>query len=165
VESNPRVTAHVQHEIRACSFQHDAIVPMIHQRIEVDLEMSVKANCRPGVNDVLIMPWYTSSLNKCPSGNFTNIAIQGKRIMSALEYIHGEGYVHLDVKGTNIFVTSDKMWYLGDFGSCKPIGQRVTSSTFQFCYENIAFQTAKVIYDWFMFLLLVLIETLAALSF
>lgn len=126
----------------------------------IDAETARNANCRVGVSSVLVMPWYTNTLNKYPSSDLEWIAVEGTRIMNALEYIHSQGYVHLDVKATNIFVTHDCKWFLGDFGSCKPIGDKVTSSTFHFCYEDIAFKPASVSYDWFMFLVLLLIETL-----
>lgn len=99
-------------------------------------------------------------MNKCPSSNLEWIALEGKRVMSALEYIHSLGFVHLDVKATNIFVSSDGKWILGDFGSCKRLGESVTSSTFQFGYEDMANKPATVSYDWFMFLVLLLTETL-----
>ena len=82
------------------------------------------------------------------------------RIVSALEFIHSNGFVHLDVKATNIFVDSNRDWFLGDFGSCKPIGHRITSSTFQFYFEGMAFKSAHPKYDWFMFLVFILIETM-----
>lgn len=150
----------LKNEIEACDLSHAAIVPMKHAEIEVDAETARRANCRVGVNNVIVMPWYTSPLNNYPSFDLKWCAEEGMRIMDALEYIHSQDYVHLDIKAANIFVSHDLKWFLGDFGSCKRIGEKVTSSTFQFYYEDIAFKPAVVKYDWFMFLMLLLIETL-----
>jgi serine/threonine protein kinase len=151
----------LQFEILACRFSHEAIVPMEHHRIDIDVTIAAKANCRVGENHVLVMPWYTATLNKFPSNDFKWIAAEGHRIFNALEYLHNEHkFVHLDVKAMNIFVSNDCHWYLGDFGSCKPFGKRITSSTFMFCYENNLMQVAHSKYDWYMFLVLILIETL-----
>lgn len=150
----------VQNEIQASNFHHEAIVPMQHAHIEVDVNTARIANCRVGVNDVLIMPWYITTLNKCASSKFTWIAREGIRVINALEYLHSQGVVHLDIKSMNIFISVNRQWFLGDFGSCKRIGEIVTSSTWQYCYENILSKPAIVKYDWYMFLVMILIETL-----
>lgn len=150
----------IDYEIHACEFRHEAIVPMEHASIVVDNEIAKICNCRIGKNDVLIMPWYTSTLNKYPSGDLQWIAEEGTKVMNALEYIHTQGYVHLDIKAMNIFISVDTKWHLGDFGSCKPIGELVTSSTFQFYFEDFAFKPAHPKYDWFMFLMVILTEIL-----
>ena len=64
--------------------------------------------------------------------------------------MHKKGYVHMDVKAANIFVDFNRRWLLGDFGSCKLIDDKITSSTFMFCYENTSFQKAHPKYDLFM---------------
>ena len=120
-------TKDVQNEIDACNFQHDAIVPMTHSQIEVDQDTSRRVNCRVGRNNVLIMPWYQATLNKYPSTCLSWIDVEGRRIMSALEYIHSQKFVHSDVKAMNVFVSHDGKWFLGDFGSCTRFGQPVTS--------------------------------------
>jgi serine/threonine protein kinase len=150
----------VMYEIESCRFFHEAIVPMTHAFIGADLELARVANCRVGCRDVLIMPWYTNTLDKFPSSVVDWIAVQGNRIMAAVEYLHSQSYVHMDIKAMNILVSHDGKWFLGDFGSCKPINEKVTSCSFCFCYEDPIFKVADVNYDWFMFLLLILIETL-----
>jgi serine/threonine protein kinase len=144
----------VRYEIESCHFRHDAIVPMTYEAIDIDLDIAVTANCRVGRNDILIMPWYTNTLNKFPYSDLTWIAAQGTRIMTAVEYVHSKGYVHMDIKGMNIFGSHDCKWFLGDFGSCKPIGEKVTSCLFNFCYEDLISKAADIKYDWFMFLFL-----------
>jgi hypothetical protein len=66
----------------------------------------------------------------------------------------------LDVKATNILSIQIGTGFWVDFGSCKPIGHRITSSTFQFYFEGMAFKSAHPKYHWFMFLVFILIETM-----
>ena len=106
------------------------------------------------------MPWYTTTLNKLPTNDFPYLLKQGRRLMNALEYIHAHGFVHMDIKGMNVFVASNGNCFLGDFGSCKPIAELVTSTTFQFYFEDVTSKPADVKYDWFMFMLMILIESL-----
>ena len=96
-----------------------------------------------------------------PSGNRNRVATEGRKLLSALQYIHSEGVIHLDVKAMNVFIDINTgAWHLGDFGSCKPIGQKITSSTFQFYFEEMAFTPAHPKHDYFMLLMLLLIEGL-----
>ena len=151
----------VTYEAESCKFVHDAIVPMKRQSIEIDQEMAAKVHCRVGRNEVLIMPWYTSTLNKQPSNCLSWMASQGRRILDALKYLHGHpdgGYVHMDVKAMNIFVDHSTRCFLGDFGSCKPIGAPITSCSTAFCWKDVLRQEAHPKYDYFMFLVMVLIE-------
>ena len=99
----------VRYEAESVKFIHTSIVPMINKIIIIDPEMAAKANCRVGVNEILVMPWYTSTLNKHPSNCLDWIATQGCRILDALKYLHScseGGYAHMDVKAMNIFVCS-----------------------------------------------------------
>jgi hypothetical protein len=150
----------ISYEAAACGFVHQAIVPMERRSVSIDPDTARAANCAAGTIDVLVMPWYQCTLNKVPSGNRNRIATEGRKLLSALQYMHSEGFVHLDVKSMNIFISNEGAWYLGDFGSCKPIGQKITSSTFQLYFEEIAFAPAQPKHDFFMFLMLLLIEGL-----
>lgn len=153
----------LQFETESVKFVHSAIVPMECKTITIDLELARKANCRVGKNHILIMPWYTSTLYKQPSNDLEWIAREGKKVLEALQYLHSHpdgGYVHLDVKAANVFVDHNGHCFLGDFGSCKPIGVPVTSCTTAFCWEDNRGKTAHPKYDYFMFLLMVLIECL-----
>ena len=78
----------VNYEAESVKFIHASIVPMQRSTIEIDLEMAKKSNCRVGVNEVLIMPWCTSTLDKHPSNCLDWIGIQGRRILDALQYLH-----------------------------------------------------------------------------
>eukprot|EP01031_Cornospumella_fuschlensis_P028095 gene28095-33927_t len=148
-------------EVEASSkLRHEAIVSARHVCIDADSDVSRRVGCRVGICDVLIMPWYTTTLDKLPTGDLSAVATGGKRLLCALEYVHSQNFVHLDVKAMNVFVDVHGDLFLGDFGSCKPVGLSVTSSTFQFYFENITFRPAHPVYDWFMFLVLLVSQTL-----
>ena len=148
-------------EAESCKFVHDSIVPMTRQSIEIDVEMAARVNCRVGKNEVLIMPWYTSTLNQHPSNCLDWIASQGCRVLAALKYLHsfpGGGYVHMDVKAMNIFVDHTTRCFLGDFGSCVRIGDPITSCSTTFCWKDVLRSPAHPKYDYFMLLVMILIE-------
>jgi serine/threonine protein kinase len=153
----------VKYEAESVKFVHHSIVPMERTTINIDSELARKVNCRVGVNEVLIMPWYTSTLNLHPSNCLDWIGIEGRRIFDALQYLHDYpdgGFAHMDVKAMNIFVDHANHCFLGDFGSCKPIGNPITSCSIAFCWEDVRGQTAHPKYDYFMLLVMVLIECL-----
>ncbi len=154
----------IEYEVYAANnFKHDAIVPMTHHRVELDTYWMKILRTNINLNEVLVMPLFSASLNSTPSNmSSAIISRQGFRILDALEYIHGCSYVHLDVKAMNIFVNGNGDWFLGDFGSCKPINELITSSSEQFYFKDIVFKStlADPIIDWFMFLVLLMIETL-----
>jgi len=109
------------------------------------------------------MPWNSSTLNKHPSHLLDWIAIEGRRILQALQYLHSHpdgGFAHMDVKAMNVFVDHNNRCFLGDFGSCKPLGKPITSCSIKFCWEDVRGQLAHPKYDYFMFLLMILIECL-----
>jgi hypothetical protein len=158
----------MKYEARSSKFVHTSIVPSEWKTINIDVELAKTANCRVGLNEVLIMPWYLTTLDKQPSNDLDWIAVQGERILTALQFLHNfsdrddecSGYVHMDVKSMNIFVDHQNICYLGDFGSCKPIGQPITSCSILFCWKDPFGLPAHPKYDYFMFLLMVLIECL-----
>ncbi|RYG62784.1 protein kinase family protein [archaeon] len=122
------------------------------------MELATRASCRVGMCQVLIVPWYTSTLNKHPSNCLGWIAIEGRRVWEALQFLHNKGYAHMNVKAMNIPVEHANHWFLGDFGSCKPLGTLVTSCSIAFCWMNVIGHRAIAKYDNFMFLLMLLIE-------
>jgi len=80
------------------------------------------------------------------------------RIMQALEHMHGLNLVHMDVKGSNIFIDQGGDWYLGDFGSTCDSGEAVITTTPSFYPNNLCGLPAHPKYDWFMLLVTILIE-------
>lgn len=135
----------VIYESESVKFVHSSIVPMERKTINIDIELARKVNCRVGINEVLIMPWYIGTLNKHPSNCLDWIAVEGRKLLDALQYLHSYpekgGYVHMDVKAMNVFVDSNNNnishWILGDFGSCKPLGEPITSCSISFCWEDV----------------------------
>jgi len=153
----------MRYEAESVKFVHPFIVPMERKSILIDWQLAKKANCRVGQNEVLIMPWYTSTLNQHPSNCLDWIVVQGRRLLEALYYLHSfpeGGYVHMDVKAMNVFVDHANNCYLGDFGSCKPIGETITSCSINFCWKDVMGLPAHPVYDYFMLLLMLLIECL-----
>lgn len=79
----------------------------------------------------LLMPYYRGeALHKLlkRSGVFTfeEIAALAKPLLEALEYIHGKGLVHQDIKPANIYITENGQPILLDFGAA---GQRLEAGT------------------------------------
>jgi hypothetical protein len=61
----------------------------------------------------------------------------------------------------NVFVDSVSLQcFLGDFGSCKPVGQPVTSCSVLFCFHDPRNEKAHPKYDYFMLLVMLLVEAL-----
>ena len=151
----------IANEINACNFIHDSIIRMEYRSINIDSETARVANCRVGSNHVLIMPRLLGNLGTFPTTKLRYLAIQGKKILNALNYLHIQmKYMHMDIKRQNIFVDHQANWFLGDFGSCTLLGETIYSSTIIFCFEDCLFKKAHSKYDIFMLLLLILIETL-----
>jgi serine/threonine protein kinase len=44
------------------------------------------------------------------------------RLTGALKFLHSKGIVHVDVKPSNIFIDVEGIVWLGDYGSCQPLG-------------------------------------------
>ena len=75
----------------------------------------------------------------------------GRKIQTALDYIHKKGYVHMDVKASNIFVHQETgQWLLGDYGACVKIGSEITSTTFGYYPLKLLGLAARVEYDYYM---------------
>ena len=79
-------------------------------------------------------------------------------MIDALRFMHRQGYVHMDVKGDNVFFDSDGVWFLGDFGSACQIDSAIRSTTECFYHSPILGQPVRPKYDWFMLLVMLLIE-------
>ena len=50
-------------------------------------------------------------------------------LISAVNHMHAQGLVHMDIKEANVFVDGEGAWWLGDFGSAVAAGAPVTSTT------------------------------------
>jgi hypothetical protein len=124
---------------------------------------------------VLIMPEYPRSLTTTSKIPCDGLASEGRRILDALKFMHTvpftfdnkehTGLVHMDVKNSNILLDINGHWVLADFGSCKPIGYPITSSTPFYYHKPLRYSAINPIlahprYDYYMFLVTLLIETL-----
>jgi serine/threonine protein kinase len=68
-----------------------------------------------------------------------------------------KGYAHMDIKATNIFVDHEGNCFLGDFGSCKPFGKKIRSTSPKFLWKTVINEVAEPVYDYFMFLVMIMI--------
>ena len=117
----------------------------------------LKVNLGFMICTALKMKWYIITLEEHPKTFPEQQIKNAKSLSTALEYMHGKGIVHMDIKASNIFI-SDTDWVIGDFGSSKPIGDCVTSSNLIMFRSGITQALPK--YDWLMLLLVFLRETL-----
>jgi serine/threonine protein kinase len=108
----------------------------------------------------LKMPRYCLPLSQSARYLSHFLVREGRKLVSTIEYIHSKELVHMDIKSSNIFVDNRGQWHLGDFGSSCSFGEIITSSTIQFCKENVIGLTGDPKYDWFMLLVTLVIETL-----
>ena len=109
----------------------------------------------------ILMPRYvTNIVANFPKSRVDVLKVQFRKLLGALNYIHDNGIVHLDIKAHNIFVNGNGEWVLGDFGSCKYIGDKVVSTTPIYYFKQIRGKKAVPAYDYYMLLVVLLIELL-----
>lgn len=71
-----------------------------------------------GAHEGVLMPHYPMTLAQLPAVAVARVAVlMGQRLLQAVEFIASKGWVHGDVKPSNIFVDHDGAWWLGDYGS------------------------------------------------
>jgi serine/threonine protein kinase len=74
-----------------------------------------------------------------------------KAMITAINALHTDNIVHMDLKEANIFVR-DGLWFVGDFGSCVYHGEPVRETT-EGCYVEprnvIIGKPARWHHDWF----------------
>lgn len=74
-----------------------------------------------------------------------------KAMITAINAMHTDGIVHMDLKEANIFVR-DGLWFVGDFGSCVYYDESIESTT-EGCYpaalNMIIGKPARWHHDWF----------------
>mmetsp|Transcript_21654 Transcript_21654/g.31067 ORF Transcript_21654/g.31067 Transcript_21654/m.31067 type:complete len:248 (+) Transcript_21654:353-1096(+) len=122
---------------------------------ENNLNIDIKSKMK-----VIVMPRYAGTITQSPKFNQNVIVREGKKLLKALKFMHNHNIVHMDVKGDNILLDYNGNWLLGDFGSCRFIGDSILSTTEMFYPSNILCLPAHPCYDYFMLLVVLLIESL-----
>jgi len=100
----------------------------------------------------LLMRKFETSL----SGNefqcsISYLLLRCKSMIIAINSMHTEGIVHMDLKETNIFVRSG-VWFVGDFGSCVNHGDPIRETTggcYVLTHQEIIGTPARWHHDWF----------------
>lgn len=62
------------------------------------------------------------------------------------------------MQSDNVFIDMEGQWFLGDFGSTVPVGERVFSTTGWFTSFDLIGSPAKEEYDWYMLAVMVAVE-------
>jgi hypothetical protein len=70
-----------------------------------------------------------------PAATFMSNALQ--RMSTTLQFLHAQGWLHGDVKPSNIFLDNDGLAWLADYGSSAPLGNvpRLTGTVAYQCQE------------------------------
>ncbi|KAG2428097.1 hypothetical protein HYH02_014445 [Chlamydomonas schloesseri] len=128
-------------------------VPLVPAKIlplQLGAEHTSSTGRAPGLYAAMVMPRYVSSLAAMVPLTPAAVLAGAERISKALEWIHGKGFTHMDVKAANIFVDADGRWWLGDFGSAVRAGLPVKSTTTWFAPSKLQGLPAQPQYDWHM---------------
>ena len=94
----------------------------------------------------LKMPLYHFTLLQNPKCWPTELLREGQRLKEAIEFMHSRGVIHMDIKASNIFIDLNGRWLLGDFGSSKRIGEKITSTNLH-AFSRIPFINVGRIVD------------------
>jgi serine/threonine protein kinase len=124
----------IKSEVEVCKYFRSLNVPGLVKCdvVEVKVDDAQGLSVSIGVWQAIKMHDYGSSLARLPQFPEDFLQDGFHRILSALQFMHSHNYVHMDVKSDNIFVTSELVWDLGDFGSTRKIDQPIFSWTHHF---------------------------------
>ncbi len=148
-------------EIAACEILKLSKGDRNVQFIEADvIRVPIDAKHSPDEIQAIVMPKYLGTVSQSAGFFPATILQQGHEILRALQFIHTCNLVHMDVKGDNVFIDATGKWLLGDFGSCRPIGEDILSTTDMFYISKLVGAKAHPKYDFFMLLVMLLIESL-----
>ena len=152
----------VEHEVECCTKlaladRRIALVPSEVVVLDAAQEFAGQTH-RRGKFRALLMPRYLDPIARGPTFPIMVITREARRLFDALQYMHRvAGFVHMDVKGDSVFYDNSSAWFLGDFGSACKVGDKIRTSTPTF-YHGDMDGVAHPRYDWFMLLVLLLIE-------
>ncbi|KAG5176848.1 hypothetical protein JKP88DRAFT_227373 [Tribonema minus] len=128
---------------------HATLLEVALQGLEQNMQATKKHG--PGVYRALLMPRYACVVSDQPQLTEQAILQGAERLVEAIKYIHGKGYVHMDIKASNVFVDADGRWFLGDFGATLPAGDLVFAYTEWFHRDKtLKGRPAQVAFDWYM---------------
>ena len=153
--------AEIDCEVKCCTdlaMTDESIALVRHEVVVLTVpdEFSMQTR-RRGTFKALLMPRYLNSLARTQVSPKAVVAREARRLIDALKHMHAQGYVHMDVKGDNVFVDFMGAWFLGDFGSACRIGEDIRTTTPTFYHRSMGI-SAFPKYDWFMLLVLLLVE-------
>ena len=154
--------AEISSEAKCCTdmaIADHSIALVHHEVVHLDVTADMTSQTRKsGAVTALLMPRYLGSVARGPLCSAQVVAREGRRMIDALRFMHLKGYVHMDVKGDNVFFDVNGVWFLGDFGSACDIDSTIRTTTECFYHSPILRQPARPKYDWFMLLVMLLIE-------
>jgi tRNA A-37 threonylcarbamoyl transferase component Bud32 len=101
----------------------------------------------------IAMPHYPQSADRYAPLPHDTLARRIRPIGDALDFLHDNNIVHMDVKPGNIFITNDGEWKLGDFNAACPVGSYIyATSHFVHLTETCLNVKATKEHDWGMLL-------------
>lgn len=109
-------------------------------------------------HESLIMPRLGSSLARLPQLTEPLLHRGGRRLQAAVRRLHAASLIHADLKSDNCIVDASGHWFLSDFGSSVPIGDKIASTTETWSPSSIMFQPAQPRHDWALLLVLLAVE-------
>ena len=77
----------------------------------------------------ILMKHFQTTLAQCKIPLTETVLLKyGNQLKNAIHHMHENGYCHLDLKPSNVFLLEGNC-YLGYYGPAKPIGQEITECT------------------------------------
>jgi len=84
----------------------------------------------------MLMQHYQTTLAQCRIPLTEDVLLKyGRQINRAILYMHANGYCHLDIKPSNIFLLGD-ICHLRDYGAATLVGQYITECTRNYYHSD-----------------------------
>ena len=106
---------------------------------------------------LLMRRFETSLVGNVFQLSFAALLHRCKAMIIAINSMHTEGIVHMDLKESNIFVRGG-IWFVGDFGSCVNYGDPIRETTagcYVLTHQEIIGTPARWHHDWFAMALVI----------